>query len=61
MAKRGAKLTAVILVSLVVACALASSALASSWSDVPDSLLESYGVSGSQVAAIADGYADGSF
>lgn len=59
--KRLTKLAVVVAVGLLLVLGLSSAALASSWSDVPDSMLASYGVTNEQVSAIASGYPDGTF
>lgn len=61
MGKHRHQIGLVALLAFVLILGLASLALASPWSDLPDSLLDSYGVSVSQVAGISSGYPDGSF
>lgn len=61
MARRTTTITLVFLFTLLLVLAFTPMALASSWSDVPDSALASYGVTDGQVRAIAGGYDDGTF
>ena len=55
------RIIVVLVIALMALLTSASVALAGSWSDVPDSLLASYGVSEAQVKAISSGYPDGTF
>ncbi len=61
MGKRITKIGILAVVALALVLGLASAALGTSWGDLPDNLLASYGVTASQVAAISSGYPDGTF
>jgi len=61
MSKRIVWVLSAALFTLLLVLGLAPVALAGSWSDVPDSLLASYGVSETQVKDISSGYPDGTF
>ena len=61
MGKRITKITMVVAITVVLVLGLASVALASSWTDLPDSVLASYGISNAQVNQISQGYTNGTW
>jgi hypothetical protein len=59
MQKRGLKMIAAVALTAICLFGMAGVAQASSWSDLPDSLLYQYGVTEDQVAEISQGFGSG--
>ncbi len=61
MQKRTLKVALLAVVALVLVLGFSGTALAATWSDLPATVTAKYGITNDQVAAISDGYPDGTW